>query len=1053
MSSKAVNKSFKDRGTITKIYLKNFTSYNEVVFTPGRNLNLVTGPNGTGKSTLVAAIALGLGGNVKTMGKSGYIKQYIKRGEDTAVIEIELRDTPTKVIKINRTFTENKSVWKLNNESVSEARIAEVTDDLNIQIGNLCQFLPQDRVKAFSEMDPKQLLLNTEQSVGDPKLYEYHQNLIQYRREQKQLEEDIAQRNSMLDLHTQKYQALEETVSGIKERKVIKKRIMALGQKRAWIVYDQSRKSLTQAKDKSDTVARKIKQLKQTLKPTVELKAEKEIQIRKLKLSIDNYATKINKYRSDYKKIIEQLENQHAKISEIRHEVKHDIEVENRRESTITAAETQKNKLCNDLRIITEELGTVESINEKSNDLSRSLQKQRNIVGALAEEMTVLRQEIDKNNRSVASLQHEHRQLSDVASKRLNLLKSRNQDAWKGVIWLRENIHKFSSPVHEPMMLNIQVKNEEYAKYFEGMIATRDLYAFVCEDKNDMNLLLTHLREEQNLVVNVVHSDPHEQYSSRPEIPIESIRRYGFQEYLSSLIEAPPTIMKYLITMYSIHNIPIGTEVVEDNIENIPAKLQCYLSPNNIYSVKVSRYTGDKSIRTVRLPKPYLLSMVVDAGKIRQIESTIKDYERRQNDLLTQLRPIEQKHRDAEEENTKLRNAKNQCQLDLQQVQGLNSRINLAIQKLQQLETERKNIEDIKAAGKERIMNVIKKQMLMYTKCNSLADEALKVNIESETVSMQLTVLQKELANELEETKIIRENLRVAEIEHHDLEKQLQPLKRETERLYDDAMRLTDGANPQDTARFKPFKTAFGKLPGTIEEIDEALQTAQARVYCLDDHHGGEDILRDYERTKEYVEKLKQEIETLSIKLEVNEQKIEEIRDIWLPLLQELVETINGNFSKYFTSLGCVGEISLGHGENPMDFEEYEIKIRVKFRDDDDLKDFTKERQSGGERSVTTAIYMISLQELSRVPFRCVDEINQAMDAVNERRVFDLIVKMTSKADSAQYFLLTPKLLPNLKYTEQVRVHIVFNGPYVVPWNRFNTIDYCDGITADRNRK
>lgn len=111
-----------------------YRSYNEVVFTPGRNLNLVTGPNGTGKSTLVAAIALGLGGNVKTMGKSGYIKQYIKRGEDTAVIEIELRDTPTKVIKINRTFTENKSVWKLNNESVSEAKIAEVTKDLNIQV-------------------------------------------------------------------------------------------------------------------------------------------------------------------------------------------------------------------------------------------------------------------------------------------------------------------------------------------------------------------------------------------------------------------------------------------------------------------------------------------------------------------------------------------------------------------------------------------------------------------------------------------------------------------------------------------------------------------------------------------------------------------------------------------------------------------------------------------------------------------------------------------------------------------------------------------------------
>lgn len=60
-----------------------------------------------------------------------------------------------------------------------------------------------------------------------------------------------------------------------------------------------------------------------------------------------------------------------------------------------------------------------------------------------------------------------------------------------------------------------------------------------------------------------------------------------------------------------------------------------------------------------------------------------------------------------------------------------------------------------------------------------------------------------------------------------------------------------------------------------------------------------------------------------------------------------------------------------------LDFDEYGLKIRVKFRDADELQELTRHFQSGGERTVTTAIYMIALQELSRVPFRCVDEINQ----------------------------------------------------------------------------
>lgn len=66
--------------------------------------------------------------------------------------------------------------------------------------------------------------------------------------------------------------------------------------------------------------------------------------------------------------------------------------------------------------------------------------------------------------------------------------------------------------------------------------------------------------------------------------------------------------------------------------------------------------------------------------------------------------------------------------------------------------------------------------------------------------------------------------------------------------------------------------------------------------------------------------------------------------------------------------------------------------------------------QSGGERAVATAAYMLSLQELTPVPFRCVDEINQGMDPNNERRIFELLVDVTTQDDSPQYFFITPKV-------------------------------------------
>ena len=62
-------------------------------------------------------------------------------------------------------------------------------------------------------------------------------------------------------------------------------------------------------------------------------------------------------------------------------------------------------------------------------------------------------------------------------------------------------------------------------------------------------------------------------------------------------------------------------------------------------------------------------------------------------------------------------------------------------------------------------------------------------------------------------------------------------------------------------------------------------------------------------------------------------------------------------------------------------------------------------------------------------PFRVVDEINQGMDARNERKMFEQIVRAASKEDCPQYFVITPKLLTGLDFGDCVKVHFVWNTP------------------------
>lgn len=47
-------------GSVVRIKCINFMTYDHVEFRPGPHLNMILGPNGTGKSSIAAAIAIGL---------------------------------------------------------------------------------------------------------------------------------------------------------------------------------------------------------------------------------------------------------------------------------------------------------------------------------------------------------------------------------------------------------------------------------------------------------------------------------------------------------------------------------------------------------------------------------------------------------------------------------------------------------------------------------------------------------------------------------------------------------------------------------------------------------------------------------------------------------------------------------------------------------------------------------------------------------------------------------------------------------------------------------
>ncbi|KAE8811080.1 structural maintenance of chromosomes protein 5 isoform x3 [Hordeum vulgare] len=171
-------------GNIMEIELCNFMTNDRLVNRPGPRLNLVVGPNGSGKSSLVCAIALALATDPSILGRASSVRAFVKRGEESDHVRLSVRSqSQASDIHITRKVDTNNKCT-----SVPKKDIIDVIKKFNIQINNLTQFLPQDRVCEFAKLTPIQLLEKNEKAVGDPNLPVQHRQLIERSRELRNIE-------------------------------------------------------------------------------------------------------------------------------------------------------------------------------------------------------------------------------------------------------------------------------------------------------------------------------------------------------------------------------------------------------------------------------------------------------------------------------------------------------------------------------------------------------------------------------------------------------------------------------------------------------------------------------------------------------------------------------------------------------------------------------------------------------------------------------------------------------------------------------------------------
>ncbi|XP_049298209.1 structural maintenance of chromosomes protein 5 [Anopheles funestus] len=1017
-------------GKIASVSLKDFVTYDSVVLYPDEHLNIILGPNGTGKSAIVAGIVLGMGGTCKLLSRCDNIDSYIKNGKERATIRISIyRDKNRAVRWFSRSFDHDcVNTYEIDGKTVSHQAYLQQIQMYKIQVGNLCQFLPQDRVQDFTKMNPRELLLNTQSSVCAPEVHEWFNELKAKRELQKKCSTQGTEGMARVRDLEARLADLNQQLETLRAREEFQQQINVCQARKAWLeyeelflIYSSTLQDLKLAKKMNDDKEKEYNKCKSEMQSIIARKQEMEKSKDKQVAIAQRCTEQINSLEEKTERLEDNMGKQKRDLLDA-------LAKADERKAELEQAKVMLAAFVQDCADTVAALGSEDQIRQKMSGLDAKESKIRGDNDLLMGRRHELNQKIETEVKpEIMSLERNIATIENIANTKLKILQTRFEGTYQAVLWLRDHQHLFQGKIYEPMVLELNVPVLENVPFLENTIGARDLIAFTCENTEDMNLFLRKTREEMRIEgVNAIQSDPADELHYKPRHPIGSLKRFGFHTYLIDMLEAPFPILNGLCKLYGLHNIPVGTPDSAKHVSSLPDEISVFFTPSHRFQVSKSRYTGEKSTRSDALSSKNMLNRSTDHALLAQKQQQLKRLVRECDKIRNQRGQIENNIKELQERCTELQQEKRELQDQLSKYQHSKMKVKRQEQKCNDLKGRLVNVDQERAKFEKTCHTILEQLLNEQRRKIEALEQYAAASREYDLLEQRIRIFE-ERNNERESNfRVLEDAYNSAKKTLLNVEKKLAEIKEKSSKKNSTARALTLNKAP-DKPDF-PYKKEFASLPASVELVEAHLEELRVRFECLP--QGNQAAATEYEEMSRVLEQLRRAVSCSENEIASLERYMAELHERWYPEVQRVVQNINGKFTHFMSSMGFAGEVELIRQEE-RDYDEYGIRIYVKYRNEEKLSALDRKLQSGGERAVAIAIYTLSLQHMTQVPFRCVDEINQGMDPTNERKVFNMLVDETCREGQSQYFFVTPKLLPHLNYNDKMNVLIVHNGKYI----------------------
>lgn len=1016
----------KNAGSVLRISVKNFMCHTFLEFDFNENLNMVIGNNGSGKSAIMNAITLTLGGRAASTSRCSNISRFIQHGKSQAEVSVVLcnqgleaidRDRFGRCITIVRRITiKGASHYYIKNEfgkTVSERKdtIDSIVAHFNIQVDNPMCMLNQDVAKNF---------LNTKSTKEK---YNFFLKATQLQKMIEDLEENTVEvRNAavLLDEHIKKKKEIEAQRDDLEAQlkfaesvRDAKSNAENLQGQIEWAEVVNIEKSLAEIEKKiSDDqfAVEEFSRKRDALMEDVKNEKTKRDELLRQAQEIANNAI-------EEKRVHDDLERKMKVFNKEKRDLTHEI---TKSEKELMVQVELKKKLQNkidDMRRKATENTDYDRVRQRIEELQISIAEQRQILSMKENEQTNFRQLLDDERQRLFDQQSAVKEQEDAVRKRRGMIQQLKGAKDNHVTIygrhslailkeIERNAQRFKQMPIGPVGKHVRLLDRKWAIAVEQAIGGQ-LTGYLCSCREDERVLLEIL----------TRCVPPQDMDYRPNV---TVMKYQSQPYRN--LRMPPSNFTTILSMLEIDNPTVACFLIDQSRVEQKILIESYETAR-----RIMERNPPQNCSTAFLPNG---TEMQNTSVFRCYTCKVQNPRYFVEDLAEQIvrgeKECQMMERSIQETREKATEIQKRVTQHQQTVSAIETTMNEIKVKCGRLGKELRELQLVEAPNNSNIEDCENELAEYDTRIETIEQRIRDQRTRAETDSPEYRQILDDLAvarHRVMEKREEAENCKTALQQCDALKENGQRAINELQRGLDDHQRKFDQHQANKKFLDTKIQTQLAAAQRLLKERPQSEIDVKTVRRSLDA------LLKFIETNKNVtlnIDKIQNRLETIEEKLDTFGHIVDKQDNLikrlskaakhrgqqYKNLLRSTAQLTSSCFTSFLESRNYTGEAIFDHQERTLSLE-------ITPRGDEVHKDTRS--LSGGERSFSTVCFMLALWEVVEMPLRCLDEFDVFMDHVTRRTAMNLVLEV-AREKKKQYIFLTPQDLSFLKITPDMRI-------------------------------